>query len=40
MTENTDTAWCPECGAQHVVLVKLIDVLMRMGVDFEIQSAA
>ncbi|WP_286151157.1 MULTISPECIES: hypothetical protein [unclassified Mycobacterium] len=40
MTENTGTTVCPECGARYVVLVKLIDVLMRMGVDFEIQSAA
>ncbi|SKF78922.1 hypothetical protein [Mycobacteroides abscessus] len=40
MTENTDTTVCPECGARHVVLDRLIEVLDDMGVEYDIQPAA
>lgn len=39
-TENTSTTVCSECETQNEVLVRLVDVLMTMGVDFEIHQTA
>jgi len=35
--ENDTQPACSECGAGHVVLVKLIDVLDKLGVEYTIE---
>lgn len=39
-TENTSTTVCCECEQPNDVLARLVDALMRMGVDFELHQHA
>ncbi|MDO3167203.1 hypothetical protein P5V90_09575 [Mycobacteroides abscessus subsp. abscessus] len=40
MPENTSTPACSACDRPNEVLVRLVDALMTMGVDFEIHQTA
>lgn len=40
MSENTCGTSCLECEQPNAVLVRLVDVLMTMGVDFELHQHA
>lgn len=40
MPENTCGTSCSECDTQNEVLVRLVDTLMTMNVDFEIHQTA
>lgn len=39
-TGNHGTAGCSECEQPNETLARLVDVLMRMGVDFELHQHA
>ncbi|WP_269086459.1 hypothetical protein [Mycobacteroides abscessus] len=38
--KNTSTTACSECEQSNEAIVRLVDALMRMGVDFEIHQTA
>ncbi|SLB99288.1 MULTISPECIES: hypothetical protein [Mycobacteroides] len=40
MPENTCGTSCSECEQSNEAIVRLVDVLMRMGVDFELHQTA